>query len=57
MADSKSKKKLKHKLRQKGNDGFDPRMKRGTWGSLNPITKIKPNKKRDFLDEELDCGG
>lgn len=47
MAVSASKKKLMHKLRQRGYEGLDPRTMRGRWGKVNPVTQIRPNKRKE----------
>lgn len=47
MARSSSKKKLESLLRQ---GKLDPRMKRGSWNGIKPITKIKNNKKKNYCD-------
>jgi hypothetical protein len=52
MAKSSAKKKLDHKLRQLSDDFYiHPKDKRGSWGSIKPVTKSVPSKKRRFLEE------
>jgi hypothetical protein len=47
VAKSEAQKKLAHKLRQ--GLKLDPRASRGNWGNVKPITKVRPNKKREEL--------
>lgn len=49
MARSKARKKLESKLRQ---GKSDPRMQRGSWHGVKPITKVKPNKRKDDICAE-----
>lgn len=46
MSKSAARKKIEHQLRQNPN-GFDPRKKRGHWGGVKPVPRIKPNRRRD----------
>lgn len=46
MAKSSSKKKLESKLRH-NKESFDPRLNRGSWNGIKPITKIRENKKKN----------
>jgi hypothetical protein len=49
MANSKAKKKLLHKLRQRNGEGHDPRCGRGNWNGVKPITKVIKNKKKEAI--------
>lgn len=30
------------------------RKQRGDWGAINPVTKVIPNKKRNYIPDEYD---
>lgn len=30
------------------------RKQRGNWGAINPVTKVIPNKKRNYIPDEYD---
>ena len=47
MATSVAKKKLLHRLRQVGNKGYDPRLGRGNWNGVKPITRVRKNMKKE----------
>jgi hypothetical protein len=44
MAKSKSRKKLLSKIRQ---GKIDPRTQRGSWNGVNPVSRVKPNKRKE----------
>jgi hypothetical protein len=43
MAKSTARKKLEKRLQQ---GALDPRMHRGSWNGVKPVTKIKPDKRK-----------
>lgn len=52
MAKSSAKKKLDHKVRQKGVEIImHPKDKRGSWNGVNHVTRSIPNKKKTFLED------
>ncbi|REE70474.1 hypothetical protein A8990_13028 [Paenibacillus taihuensis] len=46
MAKSESRKRLEKKLRQ---GGMDPRLQRGSWNGVKPVTQIKPDKRSKYV--------
>ncbi|SEP10703.1 hypothetical protein [Paenibacillus sp. OV219] len=46
MAKSDARKRLEQKLRQ---GSVDPRMQRGSWNGVKPVTQIKPDKRRKYF--------
>jgi hypothetical protein len=52
MSKTESQKKLTHKIRQ--GLKIDPRAMRGSWNGVKPITKVKPNKKKEDMSNEAD---
>jgi len=53
VAKSKAKKQREHLIRQ---GKYDPSISRGSWFGVKPITKVKPNKRKDYYDDEYNRG-
>lgn len=51
MSKSMAKKKREHLVRQ---GKYDPLMSRGSWFGVKPITKIKPNKRKNYVPDGYD---
>jgi hypothetical protein len=53
MAKSSAKKRREQLLRR---GKQDPVMQRGSWNGVKPVTRVKPNKKKDFIAYDYDRG-
>jgi hypothetical protein len=51
MAKSSARKKREHRVRQ---GKLNPENSRGSWNGVMPVTKVKPNKKKDHRFGDYD---